>query len=220
MMKVLRRFADSRRNDSLATKLRRKRFTLFKFFISSLPQPLSILDVGGTQIFWEQMGFTEEVGVEVVLFNLTKIKVKHPNFRSVVGDARAMKKFRDKEFDVIFSNSVIEHLSEYKEQRKMAKEVQRVGKRYFIQTPNYFFPFEAHFLFPFFQFFPLKLKAFLIRHFNLGWQKKTSDKQKATEIANSVKLLTKKDLQNLFPNAKIYKEKFLGLTKSFIVYDK
>jgi len=218
-MKILSKFVDNRRTDSLATKLRKRRFGLFKFLISDVPRPLSILDVGGTQMFWEMMGFTDEHDVEIVLLNLTKAEVTHPNFRSVVGDARMMGQFRDKEFDVVFSNSVIEHVGGYEQQRQMAEEVRRVGKRYFLQTPNYFFPIEPHFLFPFFQFFPMRLKVFYVHYLNIGWHGRIPDKERAMQVVNQIRLLTQAELKEIFSGATIYKEKFFCLTKSFIIYD-
>lgn len=217
-MKFFRKFADNKQEFSLANKLRLKRFALFKSLISPLPRPLKILDVGGTQVFWERMGFTGIDDISIMIINLTKTETTYPNFKSVVGDAKNLSMFRDNEFDIVFSNSVIEHVGDFDDQQRMAEEVKRVGKRYFIQTPNRYFPVEPHFLFPFFQFLPLKIQVFLLRHFEIGWNTKIKDKQKAIEIIKSIRLLTKKELKQLFPGATIYKEKFFGLTKSFIVY--
>jgi hypothetical protein len=217
-MKTILEFADAKQSDSLASKLRKKRFALFKSLISSLPRPLSILDVGGKQKFWEMMEFTSEADAKIVIYNLEKMDVSYPNFTSMVGDAKSMKEFKDEEFDVIFSNSVIEHVGNYEQQRQMAKEVQRIGKRYFVQTPNRYFPIEPHFLFPFFQFLPFPVKVFLVRHFPMGWRGKFPDKQEAVERVHSIRLLTERELKALFPGATIYKEKFLGLNKSFIIW--
>jgi hypothetical protein len=162
-------------------------------------------------------GFTEE-NAHIVLLNLSELRINHNNFTSVAGDARDMRVFKDKEFDVAFSNSVIEHVGNLEQQEQMAEEVQRICKRYFIQTPNRYFPIEPHFLFPFFQFLPLSWKVFLIRHFDLGWTPKIADREKAEELFLPIRLLTKKELKRLFPGGKIFKEKFLGLTKSFVVY--
>ncbi len=216
---ILRKAADYTKGDSPAIKLRGKRFLIFKSLIALLPRPLSILDVGGTQIFWERMDFTEEPDVKIVLLNLSKVEVTDKIFISVQGDARNMDAFNDQEFDVVFSNSVIEHVGGYDQQCQMANEVKRVGKSYFIQTPNRFFPIEPHFLLPFFQFLPLGLKIFLVRHFDIGWHKRTPNKQKAAQLVNSIRLLTEKELKKLFPGANIYKEKLFGLTKSLIVYE-
>ncbi len=164
------------------------------------------------------MGFAEESGVTIVLLNITQMFVSLPNFTSVVGDARNMLNYKNGEFDVVFSNSVIEHVGDYKQQTQMADEVRRVGKRYFVQTPNKFFPLEPHFLFPYFQLLPFMVQMFLVRHFDIGWYKKMPDYQQASELIHSHRLLTEKELLQLFPQSKIYREKFFGLTKSFIVY--
>ena len=219
IINILKKAADYTKTDSPAAKLRRNRFLIFNSLVALLPRPLSILDVGGTQIFWERMDFTKEPDVKIVLLNLSKVDVYHKNLISVQGDARRMDAFTDQEFDVVFSNSVIEHVGGYDQQCQMANEVKRVGKSYFIQTPNRFFPIEPHFLLPFFQFLPLGLKIFLVHHFDIGWHKRTPDKQKAAQLVNSIRLLTEKELKKLFPGANIYKEKLFGLTKSLIVYE-
>ncbi len=201
----------------LQTKIRQKRFDFFKSFISSLPRPLSILDVGGTQEFWEKMEFIRD-DVQVVLYNLSSSETSYPSLISMAGDARNMRKFKDGEFDIAFSNSVIEHVGTYEQQRQMAAEVQRVGKRYFVQTPNRYFPIEPHVLLPFFQFLPFRLRVFLLTHFKSPWGWKISSRQEAIQYVNDIRLLTEKEFRSLFPGARIYKERFLGLTKSFIAY--
>lgn len=202
----------------VATDLRRKRFNLFKSLVGSLSRPLNILDIGGTIKFWEQVGFTNE-DFKITVLNIRSYEVPYPNFTSVVGDARNMKEFHDKEFDIVYSNSVIEHVGTFEQQRQMANEVQRVGKRYFLQTPNRYFPIEPHFVFPFFQFLPLKARTSIAAHWRNGWGWKMKNREKGTRYVSSVRLLTKKELKRLFPGATIYKEKYLGLTKSFIVYN-
>ena len=125
---------------------------------------------------------------------------------------------KDASFDVVFSNSVIEHVGTYQDQIQMAKEVRRVGKRYFVQTPNKYFPLEPHFLFPLFQFLPINIRVLLLQNFKLGWFSKTPDKVKAREIVESIRLLDKREFISLFPNAELYEEKIFGMTKSFVVY--
>jgi hypothetical protein len=215
---ILEKIYDNRRTDSLATNFRTKRLTLFSSMIESTRNTVKILDVGGSPIFWENSGFlTQEFrNLELTILNIKSIN--HPHFKCVVGDARKMNQFQDKEFDLVFSNSVIEHVGDYKDQLDMASEVQRIGKKYFVQTPNLYFPIEPHFVFPLFQFLPIELRVWLLTHFDLGWRKKTPDKQKAKLSVTSIRLLNKKELINLFPNANLYEEKFCGLTKSFIVY--
>jgi SAM-dependent methyltransferase len=164
------------------------------------------------------MGFADEPDTEIVLINVLKARVSHPNFTSIVGDGRDLRQFQDGQFDVVFSNSVIEHVGQFREQQRMAREIVRVGKVYFVQTPNRYFPIEPHFLLPLFQFFPLRLKVFLITHFNLGWYRKLPDRREAEELARSVRLLTEREVRALFPAAHIRKETVLGVTKSFVAY--
>jgi ubiquinone/menaquinone biosynthesis C-methylase UbiE len=217
-VKILSKIYDNSLEDSIATRLRKKRLKLFTTLIGSVPRPIRILDIGGTEVFWETMNYTGNPDIEVVLLNLYEIKTKNKNFSSVVGDASCLSGVYDKEFDVVFSNSVIEHIVDRNGQLKMVAEVKRAGKKYFIQTPNRYFPIEPHFLFPLFQFLPITVRTWLVMNFNMGWYKKTDDFQKAKMTANSIKLLTYKELKIMFPDATIYREKFLGMTKSFVIY--
>jgi hypothetical protein len=220
MSLLFRKVADNRQDDSIATVMRRRRFAFFLSLLERLPQPISILDVGGTQNFWERMGLTDYSRIHVTLLNIQQqSQLKHPLFSAMIGDATDMSNIADDAFDVVFSNSVIEHVGDFSQQQRMANEVQRVGKRYFLQTPNYYFPIEPHFLFPGFQWLPVPARVFLITHFSLGWAKRISDVEQARRFVENTRLLRKRDLQKLFPNAQLYEEKLLGLNKSFIVYE-
>ena len=214
---MFQRIVDNQEQSSLANKLRRTRFSLFKRLLSGLEGPIRILDIGGTHSFWDQMGFSSTCEGSITVLNLTKPMDSTPGFTSTVGDARDIQ-FGSMSFDVVFSNSVLEHVGEYEDQRRMAEEVKRVGKRFFIQTPNKNFPIEPHFLFPFFQFMPLSVRIWMVRHFNMGWYRRISDYQEARELVESVRMLEKRELIDLFPDATIIPEKFMGMTKSFIVY--
>lgn len=220
IMGLLRNLANSYHPDSFTTRLRRTRFALFRSLAETLPRPYTVLDVGGTEIFWEIMGYTKERDVSIVLLNLDRAPTSYPQFSSIIGDGRNMREFEDDQFDIVCSNSVIEHVGDLEDQRQMAKEITRVGKKYFVQTPNRYFPIEPHFLFPFFQFLPFALRVFLVRHFDLGWfaMGGVPDKASAEEIVRSIRLLTERELRQLFPDGTIYREKLLGLTKSFVVY--
>ena len=148
---------------------------------------------------------------------LTENDVTLNNLTSISRDARKIDA-RDGSFDVICSNSEIEHEGVTENQRQMGREVQRVGKRYFVQTPNRYFPPEPYFIFPFFQFLPLKIRVWLLRNFKLGLFEKTPDEVTAREIVESIRLLNKRGFFSMFPTAANYEEKILGLTKSFVAY--
>jgi len=212
-MRILRNLASSQNANSLGVRMRRERFALFAHLMASVPRPVTILDVGGTERFWELMGWTDHPDVHLHILNLEPPKPRHSSVRTCVGDARAMPQFADGEFDVVFSNSVIEHVGGFDDQRRMANEVMRVGKRYFVQSPNRYFPIEPHFLVPFFQFFPHRLKVATVQH----W-KGVKDRAVAERRASEIQLLSRRQLQDLFPGSHLYVERFAGLAKSFIVY--
>ena len=183
---LFRKFVDNREEDSFATQMRRRRFQFFLGLLDTVPRPISILDVGGTANFWQRMGFVEH-DARITLLNIDPTPLPSAHFRAVIGDATDMRQFPDQVFDVVFSNSVIEHVGDFEQQRRMANEVQRVGRRYFLQTPNYYFPIEPHFLFPGFQWLPRDLRVALIQHLSLGWVKQipASTPPACSEKANS-----------------------------------
>ncbi len=209
--------ADNQRPNSMASKLRRKRTAFFESLITPLQKPVRLLDIGGTEMFWKVTGLSDNEPLLITLLNLDSPPVSGANFVSVAGDARHLN-FGAGSFEVVFSNSVIEHVGSHQDQLLMAQEVRRVGKRYFIQTPNKYFPIEPHFLFPFFQFLPFEMRVWLVRNFKMGWFPKTPDKVAAEGIVAGITLLDKRQFASLFPDARIYEEKIFGMTKSFVAY--
>ncbi|MDH5509143.1 MAG: class I SAM-dependent methyltransferase [Nitrospinota bacterium] len=214
-MNIVKSLFDHRRSNSLAARLRRKRFALFRQLAGGLDHPIRILDVGGTAGFWEKTGFLDdEPNVSITLYNLYENPADQPQLEAVAGDARDMSRYLDGHFDIVFSNSMIEHLGEFDDQRLCANEMTRVGKRYFVQTPNRYFPIEPYFLYPYFQLYPDKLKTFLLWKANIGWYPAASWEE-AWQTATSVRLMTREELARLFPQGRIVDEKYLGLVKSF-----
>jgi hypothetical protein len=218
-MASLKKFFDNRQAGSLAARMRRRRFAFFLSLLDRVPRPAKILDVGGTQSFWEVMGHTNLHDLRVTLLNLESQPVSGSSFESIAGDARDLSRYPDASFDVVFSNSVIEHLGpSFGDQQQMANEIRRVGQRYFVQTPNRHFPIEPHFLTPGFQFLPVSVRVWAVTHFDVGWYRKFADRDAARREVESISLLTERQIRRLFPGALIYKEDFVGLTKSFVAY--
>ncbi|WP_242928256.1 class I SAM-dependent methyltransferase [Pontibacter vulgaris] len=155
---------------------------------------------------------------EITLLNLKTFPTSYPNFKSIAGNACDLSYFENKCFDVVFSNSVIEHLFTKQAQQQMASEVQRVGKNYYIQTPNLYFPVEPHWIFPLFQFLPFDLKVALTLNFDLGHYKKAANKEAAIQRVKEVRLLSEKEMKSLFADGEIYRERIGGLTKSITLY--
>jgi SAM-dependent methyltransferase len=219
MRSLLKVLGDNSAAGSLANDMRRRRFEFFLYLLETVPRPVRILDVGGEEQFWTMMGIERLAGISITLLNVRREATRHAEVDSVAGDARDLGRYDSSSFDIVFSNSVIEHLGpRFSDQRAMANEVRRVGKRYFVQTPNRYFPLEPHFLTPGFQFFPIKLRAWLVSRFSVGWYPRIPDLAEARREVESVSLLTKTQLRKLFPEARIYEERLFGLTKSFIAY--
>lgn len=150
---------------------------------------------------------------------------KKYGFTPVVIDESGTIPFPDKFFDIVYCSSVIEHVTipkdkvwslysdkkfeikSRKRQKEFAKEIQRLGKQYFVQTPYKFFPIESHTWLPFIAFFPRWLLVPILRFTNLLWVKKTSP---------DWYLLNKEDMSQLFEEAKIIEEKVFAITKSIM----
>ncbi len=214
---MFKRLLDNTDANSLANRFRRNRFRYFREFIADIPLPVTILDAGGTEDFWVQMGAKDNPDLDITILNLNEPKYsQNGNLRFVKGDVTDLSEFADKSFDVVFSNSVIEHIPKSRDRQKMANEIRRVGRRSFVQTPNYYFPFEPHFLFPCFQFFPEALKLFLLQKFNMGWFKKCENRKQAQKLLEENSLLNLHEFREYFNRSRIIKEKFLFLSKSYI----
>lgn len=215
---MLKKLFDNTSSNSFANRFRRNRLKIFEKLISDLPRPVRILDLGGTENFWLQMGYLNANDYQITIVNTEEIAVSAANLRFIQADVRDLSGISPDECDVIFSNSVIEHVGSNEDMRKMAEGIKSLNKRYLIQTPNYYFPVEPHFLFPCFQFLPRWAKLFMVMHFDMGWYSKCSNKEEANKLIGSIHLLRISEVRKLFPDALIYKERFFGLVKSITAY--
>lgn len=211
----IRRLADTDDPNSYSNKLRSRRFRQFEALIMPLPRPLRILDVGGTSKFWEQRGWAGRTDVHVITLNLTAEEQRHENIQPLVGDATDLSQFGNGSIDAVFSNSVIEHLFTFENQRRMAREVQRVGKAFWVQTPNFWFPMEPHFHVPGWQWMPLGMRVAMIQRWRCGWRGPCPDAAKALKLVEEVRLLRETELRAIFPGATLLAERFCGLIKSW-----
>ena len=214
----LERYTDCSDPNSFSNKMRAKRFKLFESLAASIPSPVRILDVGGTLEFWENRGWAGRDDLEITLINLSSEPTEYSNIFSCQGDATNLSEYGDACFDIAFSNSVIEHLFTFENQKAMAREVQRVACAFWVQTPNYWFPIEPHFHIPGWQWMPESVRVGLLRRCQCGRRGPLPDKNEARQSVREVRLLTKRELSVLFPGAEIVPEKLLGLTKSWIVH--
>jgi hypothetical protein len=198
---------------------RRKRFALF-VRLASPRLDQRVLDVGGYPPFWTQMP---------VLFGGIDVLNLHPfswnekpeyHIHTLVGDGCALQ-FPDKSYDVAFSNSVIEHVGSWQKQEAFAKEIRRVGKAVWVQTPAFESPIEPHYLTPFVHWLPKKFRGKIIRWVSPRILLEKTPKNVVEDMVETTRLLTKREMRILFPDCEIYTERILGLIpKSYIAFRK
>lgn len=218
--KIKTLFAPSDEPRSIGGRFRQRRFRFFEQCFTETfgdQNTIKILDVGGTESFWANHAFIQPGRISITLLNLEKERTQLPHVNSLAGTATDLSQFEDQSFDLVFSNSVIEHLFTFSNQVKMAGEIRRVGKNYFVQTPNKYFFLEPHYALPFFQFFPSSLAFFILTRTKFSRMQKW-DPEFAKGYLNEIRLLSLDEMKQLFPKSEIYYEKVLGLNKSFVFH--
>jgi hypothetical protein len=175
-----------------------------------------ILDVGGSPSIWKFL----TVRPRLTILNFPSALERDPESISCVGGDGLMLPFKKNAFDIVFSNSVIEHVGTRADQEKFAQEISRVGRCYWVQTPNRGFPIELHLMLPFIHYLPKAWQRPIVERFTV-WQLlvRPSAEERAFYIdhfLHQLQLLNKRDLHSLFPEATIVSERLLGFVKSNI----
>jgi len=205
----------------LATHFRRGRAAHFAELLRRVASPLKVLDVGGTEQYWAQVGLADVPGIDFTLINLTPGTMTRPNFHAVTGDACDLSEYADGEFDLGFSNSVIEHVGDFERQRRMAAEIRRVCRRYYVQTPNRTFVVEPHFWVPFYSWYPRPAKVLALRMMSLVPKGPINGRVSAAEasrLVDTIRLLDRREMRQLFPDGRIHEERVGPFVKSLIAY--
>jgi hypothetical protein len=217
---LMRRLADQSTSGSFSNTRRTRRFEAFAAIVEDLlatrSRPIRILDIGGTNSFWEKRGWAGREDVEIVLVNLWAEERVHPNIEGLAGDATDLSEFADGSFDVVFSNSVIEHLQTRANQAAMAAEVRRLAPVHWIQTPNFWFPVEPHFLTPAWHWLPVSARVALLRRRRWGWRGPLPDASEAETAVREIRLMRRSELARMFPDSELRREKIGPFVKSFV----
>ncbi|HWX53027.1 MAG TPA: methyltransferase domain-containing protein [Verrucomicrobiae bacterium] len=182
---------------------RRRRF---RTFVADYQSCRTILDVGGEHYTWQIIGRSDGITL-LNLFNPDKTD----GFHYMRGSGLDLP-FPDKSFDLAFSNSVIEHVGSEENQFQFAREMMRVGRKVYCQTPSRLFPVDPHLTTPFLHWLPVSLlRPAFLRYFTLNgwlWRK---------PYAYDVTWISKSKLLKMFPGCRVRTERFLGIPKSFTV---
>jgi SAM-dependent methyltransferase len=202
---------------AITAYFRRRRMLRFASVLAITPQT-RVLDVGGTLDYWRLLPDPPQV-------TLLNTLMARDTLRSasgwVAGDGRCLP-FRDNAFDVVFSNSVIEHVGDSESQARFARESARVGRRFWVQTPNRWFPLEQHLFLPLLHWLPRQWQRVVVPRFHLVHRvlRLTPDQREfyVRHYLQDIRLLDAAALRALFPGARLIRERFCGWTKSLIVY--
>jgi hypothetical protein len=208
-------------------RARQRRARLFNDLLRPTPED-RILDLGsedGTHVA-QVVPYRSNVTIADISGAPLELGAERYGFQTLLLDETGRIPVPNGYFDVVFCSSVIEHVTVDKHdlysisshdafaraalrrQRRFADEIRRVGRNYFVQTPNRYFLIESHTWLPgIVGFLPRKWLLSLIPVFNRFWPKQTSP---------DWNLLTARELATLFPEAEILREKSLGITKSLM----
>ena len=180
-----------------------------------------ILDLGGTADSWLRAS-SRPLSVTVLNLYSSELTVGRTDGQVpawidlVSGDAcNPPSAIMNDSFDLVFSNSLIEHVGGASRRSLLADVVRRTAPRYWIQTPYRYFPIEPHYLFPGYQFLPLTARAHLARSWPLVHTRPTSwDAAVATAL--DVELVSVTEMKYLFPEATVLRERLSGIPKSLV----
>lgn len=217
--------ADPKDSRSLSARFRARRNVFLRAFIAGLPRktsgPLRILDIGGRPDYWDKVGrgFLEEQDLRITCINLEESELSgdaSDRLTLAVGDACALD-YPDNAFDLVHSNSVIEHVGGFSDMEAFARETRRLAPAYYVQTPYYWFPIDPHFYrVPMMHWMPVPVQAALLSRFKIGHSAPSRDLAVTMARIESREILDAKRFRYLFPDAEHSFERVLGWPKSMI----
>lgn len=156
----------------ISLKARKK---MYQILMSQFPNLDSILDLGATsesmvpeatylENFYPDSSKITAAGIE----DASHLEKKFPGLKFVKISPNQTLPFSDKQFDLVFSNAVIEHICNLDERVRFLNELVRVGKNVFLTTPNKYFPIEHHTGLPLIHILFPKLFFYLLDHQRLS----------------------------------------------------
>jgi hypothetical protein len=174
---------------------------------------MTVLDIGGTAGAWR---LVPERPARLVLLNIEQ-PGELDDVESVVGDAcDPPERLRRELFDLVFSNSVLEHVGGHWRRQAFAETVTSLGDHYWVQTPYRYFPLEPHYIGPLFQFIPLAARGRLVAHWPIGSLATVKDPAVCLAQAQQTELIGRTEMRGYFPDAELVSERVLGAPKSLI----
>ncbi|MFB9235539.1 class I SAM-dependent methyltransferase [Plantactinospora siamensis] len=175
---------------------------------------MRVLDLGGRVESWATVPVRP---AHVHLVNLEPVPTDLPEWAEADhADACDLPaSIRSRRYDLVFSNSVLEHVGGHEQRRRMAEAVREMAPRYWIQTPYRYFPIEPHWVAPGMQFLPVAARVAVARKWPLAYTPGKSWERAMRQVLTT-ELVGRAEMRYLFPDATIRAERLLGMTKSLI----
>jgi hypothetical protein len=197
---------------SISERLRRRRWSQIFAHVPNLAE-LRVLDLGGTGPWWANAPVLPR---HVTAVNLYDANFVHPSVTMIEGDAlEADELVGGQTFDLVFSNSLLEHLGGHSARRRFAELARSLAPRYVIQTPYRYFPVEPHWMFPGFQFLPVRARGYLAPRWPLGHTHGYEPRVALNEVM-ATDLLSAAEMKEYFPDSHVVYERIGGVPKSMI----
>ncbi len=173
---------------------------------------LRVLDLGGQPEIWDGVG----ARLNITILNLPGIANSqhrsHHQISYVEGDACNMPEYQSGDFDLVFSNSVIEHVGSTEKRTMFAREVRRLNAPFWVQTPYKYYPIEAHCGMPFWWLYPKSWRDYFLNR----WRRQLPA---WTDMVEGTDIVSVQEIKSLFPTATVFKE-WLIFPKSVVAYSK
>jgi SAM-dependent methyltransferase len=176
----------------------RTRRVMYEAFIESLAPSahMTILDIGvtpdreneGSNFLEKWYPYPAQI-TATSIENASYLESDYPGLRFVQTSGKELP-FADREFDIAFSSAVIEHVGDRANQRYFLQEMLRVSKRFFITTPDRWFPIELHTFLPIVHWLPQKHHQRLLTMLGMT----------AWGMTDNLNLMSERELRNLFPD--------------------
>lgn len=203
--------------NSLGGKARMRRWAMLEEAIPEV-RAMRLLDLGGTVESWRRSPVKP---AHVTVLNLYEPgDSEDDSILPLVGDACDAAAVLASagvaaDFDVVFSNSLLEHVGGHARRVALANQVRQLAPHHWIQTPYRYFPVEPHWLFPAMQFMPAAVRVKIATHWPLV-HTRPSNVQDARREVLWTELVSRTEMRDYFPDSIILDEKMLGITKSII----
>ena len=213
-------FSKDHRLRKVATKVAlRAREKMYRQFVAAIPfdDTTTVIDIGVTpdrdladSNFFERLYPHPERLTATSIEDASFLEEQHPGLTFVRTDGATLP-FTDGQFGIAFSSAVVEHVGDRAAQRRFVEEMCRVSDRFFLTTPNRWFPIELHTFLPFVHWLPQRWHQAVLRRLGLRFWAETAN----------LDLLTADELRGLFPAdavVRISRNRTLGWCSNLVAH--